>query len=141
MPNVLLVANRTVAGRGLLEAVRERHEAGDARFHLVVPRARPQHGNVIYDEAERDAARLRIELAADFLRREGIELTGEIGDEDPYTATMDGMASFPADEIVISTFPQTRSGWLRRDLVDRIRDGAGIPVHHVVTDPSQGDLA
>jgi hypothetical protein len=141
MPRVLVVANRTVAGRKLLEAVRERHEQGDARFHLVVPRSRPQHGNVIYDEAARDAAQLRIDLAGQFLGKLGIELTGEIGDEDPYTATLDALAAFPADEIVVSTLPETRSGWLRRDLIDRLRDETGRTVTHIVTDPEGEGLA
>ena len=141
MPKVLIVANRTVAGRRTLDAIRERHERGDHAFHLVVPLSRPTHGNVIYDEAERDAARLRVELASAFLRQEGIELTGEIGDEDPFQATMDALAGFPADEIVVSTLPQTRSGWLRRDLIERIREEAGRPVEHVVTDPSEEGLA
>ena len=141
MPRVLVVANRTVAGRNLLDAVRERHEQGDSEFHLVVPIARPQHGNVIFDEAARDAAQLRIDLARGYLGREGIELTGEIGDEDPFTATMDALAAWPADEIIVSTFPQTRSGWLRRDLVDRIRDAVDRPVEHVVTDLTSDGLA
>ena len=141
MPRVLVVANRTVAGRGVLDAVRERHEQGNHQFHLVVPIARPMHGNVIYDEAARDAARVRTDLVTAYLAKLGIEATAEIGDEDPYTATTDALASYPADEIIVSTFPQTRSGWLRRDLVDRIRDAVGRPVHHVVSDPSEEGLA
>jgi hypothetical protein len=141
MPKVLVVANRTVAGRKLLDTVREHHEEGDTEFHLVVPLARPQHGNVIYDEAERDAAQLRIDLATAYLAKMGIELTGEIGDEDPHTATSDALAGFRADKIIVSTLPQTRSGWLRRDLVERIADTTGLPVEHVVTDLSIENLA
>jgi hypothetical protein len=141
MAKILVVANRTVAGRKLLEKVRERHEQGDAEFHLVVPLSQPKHGNVIYDEAERDAAQLRIDLAQAYLRNLGIQLTGEIGDEDPHSATTDALHGFRADEIIISTLPQTRSGWLRRDLVDRIRDTTGLPVEHVVTDLATDELA
>lgn len=140
MPRILVVANRTVAGRKLLEAVRDRAQ-DDAQFHLVVPLSRPRHGNVIYDDAERDAAQLRIDMATAYLRQEGIDLTGEIGDEDPFTATTDALAGFPADEIIVSTLPQTRSGWLRRDLVERIQDATGLPVHHIVSDPEQDGLA
>jgi hypothetical protein len=140
MTRVLVVANRTVAGQKLLDAVRERHKGG-AEFHLVVPLARPQHGNVIYDEAARDAARVRIDLVTAYLRQEGVEITGEVGDEDPFTATFDALAQFRADEILISTLPQTRSGWLRRDLVDRIRDESDLPVEHVVTDLASEGLA
>lgn len=140
MSKVLVVANRTVAGKGVLEAVRERHERGDD-VHFVIPLARPHHGNVIYDEAVRDAARVRGELVQSFLAKEGIEVTVELGDEDPFTATKDALGTFAADEIVISTFPQTRSGWLRRDLVDRVRDETGLPVEHVTTDPQSEGLA
>ena len=138
---VLVVANRTVGGRKLLEAVRTRAEAGDVEFHLVVPLSKPRHGNVIYDHAERDAAQLRIQLSHDFMKAQGIAITGEVGDEDPFTATLDAVATFAPDEIVVSTLPETRSGWLRRDLVDRIRDETGLPVEHLVTDVEAEGLA
>ena len=123
-----------------MDAVRERHEQGDHQFRLVVPIARPQHGNVIYDEAARDAARVRIELVTAYLSRLGIEATAEIGDEDPYTAATDALAAWPADELIVSTLPQTRSGWLRRDLVDRLRGDAGVPVDHVVSEPAREEV-
>jgi hypothetical protein len=135
------VANRTVGGRELLDAVRTRAEAGDVEFHLVVPLSKPRHGNVIYDHAERDAAQLRIQLSHDFMKAQGIDITGEVGDEDPFTATLDAVATFAPDEIVVSTLPETRSGWLRRDLVDRIRDDTGLPVEHLVTDVDAEGLA
>ncbi len=137
---VLVVANRTVAGRALLDAVRERAEQGDTEFHLVVPLMRPRHGNVIYDHAEREAAELRIQLAHDFLRQEGIDITGEVGDEDPFTAALDAVPVYGPDEIIVSTLPETRSGWLRRDLVERIEEETGLPVEHIVTDP-ESELA
>ena len=37
---------------------------------------------------------------------------------------------------IISTFEETKSGWLRTDLVERIRRSTGKPVEHVV----QGDI-
>jgi hypothetical protein len=37
------------------------------------------------------------------------------------------------DEIIVSTFPGERSGWLRRDLVQRLRKDTGLPVEHVVS--------
>ena len=135
MPHtVLVVANETIGGRGLIDAVRQRHEAGDARFHLVVPRTRPKHGNIIYDEAVRDAAQVRIDLALGYVRGQGLQATGEVGDPDPFTATMDACADLHPDEVIVSTHPVTSSGWLRRDLVERLRGQTGLPVEHVVTD-------
>ena len=37
------------------------------------------------------------------------------------------------DEIIVSTFPSERSGWLRRDLIERLRAESGLPVDHVVS--------
>lgn len=134
MANVLVVANETLGGRKLMEAVLERAGKGDARFFLVVPQNRPRRGRVIYDEAVRDAAEVRIELARQFMAREGIEIEGEVGDPDPFTAAMDAVSLYSADEIIVSTYPASRSGWLRRDLVERIADASGLAVEHVVTD-------
>ncbi len=134
MANVLVVANETIGGRKLLEAVLARTKEGDARFFLVVPQNRPRHGRVIYDEAVRDAAQVRVDLARQVMAAEGVEVEGEVGDEDPFTAAMDAISLFRADEVIVSTFPASRSGWLRRDLVERIADASGLPVQHVVTD-------
>ncbi len=38
------------------------------------------------------------------------------------------------DEIIVSTFPGQKSGWLRRNLVDRLRGDTGVPVDHVVSE-------
>jgi hypothetical protein len=35
---------------------------------------------------------------------------------------------------VISTFPETRSGWLRGDLIGRVQASTGKPVEHVVSE-------
>ena len=141
MSRVLVVANRTVGGRKLLDAVRERHAAGDAEFHLVVPLEKPRHGHVIYDAAEADAAQVRINLAVAYLRQMGIEITASVGDEDPYTATLDAVLDHQPAEIIVSTLPETRSGWLRRDLVERIAGDVDVPVRHVVTDLTEERLA
>jgi hypothetical protein len=131
---VLVVANETIGGRALIDAVLKRHEAGHAHFHLVVPLTRPKHGNIIYDEAVRDAAQVRVDLALGYVRGQGMAGTGEVGDPDPFTATMDAIADIRPDEVIVSTHPLTSSGWLRRDLVERIRGESDLPVEHVVTD-------
>ena len=135
MPTVLVVANETIGGANLLAAVRERAQADPAtRFRLVVPRSRPRSGLVIYDDAVLDAAQVRVDLARSYMAREGLQVSGEVGDPDPFTATMDAFGDGRIDEILISTLPATSSGWLKRDLVERVRDATGVPVTHVVTD-------
>ena len=136
MTDILVLANETIGGKNLLDAVlRHRDESGgDVRFHVVVPLTRPRHGNVIYDEAVRQGAQVRVDLALAFMREEGIEGTGEVGDSDPYNAAMDAVAERHIDEIIVSTLPAAASGWLRRDLPERLQEGTGLPVEHVVVD-------
>jgi hypothetical protein len=130
---ILVVANETLGGRKLVETVRER--AGeDVRFVLAVPQNRPRAGLVIYDDAVFDAAQARVDLALAVIRDMGIRAIGEVGDTDPYTATIDAVHQYRPSEIIISTYPETRSGWLRRDLIERVGDATGLPVTHVVTD-------
>jgi hypothetical protein len=120
--------------------VRKRVAEGDVRFVLVVPQSRPRAGLVVYDDAVFDAAQTRVDLALRFVHAEGIQAVGEVGDPDPYTATIDAVREYQPDEIIISTYPETRSGWLRRDLIDRVRDASGVPVEHLVTDPDSEGL-
>jgi hypothetical protein len=134
MANILVLANETIGGANLLNAIRERHQQGDARFFVVVPQSKPRHGNVIYDEAVRDSAQVRVDLALAFMRDEGIEGTGEVGDADPFNAALDAIGAHGIDEILISTLPATTSGWLRRDLPERLEIETGLPVEHIVVD-------
>src|SRR5437667_332325 len=94
MKHVLVIANETVAGQSLIEALEP-------------------------------------------LRSEGIKATGYVVDADPVAAVRDALVQLEPrpDEIVVSTHPRQRSGWLRRDVVERIRRAAeGLPVEHVVVD-------
>jgi hypothetical protein len=132
--HILVVANQTIGGASLLDLVRERAQEPDTSFTLVVPMTRPKSGYVIYEDAVRDAAQVRLDLALSYLRGEDIVAGGDIGDEDPYTATIDAIHQYNPDEVIISTLPQASSGWLRRDLIERIQDATTVPVTHVISD-------
>jgi hypothetical protein len=137
---ILVIANETLGGKSLLDAVRSRAAEGEVRFVICVPQNRPRSGLVVYDDAVFDAAQVRVDLALEFIRAEHIDAIGEVGDPDPYTATIDAVHAYRPSEIIISTYPETRSGWLRRDLVDRVRDASGLPVEHVIADPDTEGL-
>jgi hypothetical protein len=125
--NVLVVANETVLGEQLLARIRRRAAEGPAGFLLVCPQSDPGHAE--HPEAER---RLRAALAT--LRDQGIEAHGQVAHPDPYTAAMQVIEDERVDEVIVSTFAGERSGWLRRDVVGRLRKDAGVPVEHVVAD-------
>jgi hypothetical protein len=131
---ILVVANETVGGRSLIDAVKTHATHGPVTVRVVCPQNRPRHGFVVHDDSVREAAANRLALTLAQLREVGIEADGEVMDPDPYSATTDALADFRADCIIVSTHPHTRSGWLRRSLVDRLRDDTGLPVEHVVVD-------
>jgi hypothetical protein len=83
----------------------------------------------------------RLERAVAELRSAGIEASGHIGDSDPYTATMNALHDEPVDEIVISTFPAATSGWLRRDLIGRVRKDSRLPVRHIEVERQEAIIA
>jgi hypothetical protein len=73
-----------------------------------------------------------LKLLVDRMHGAGLLASGVIGDPDPYTAIMNALQYFRVDDIVISTLPETKSGWLRADLIERVRRSTGKPVEHVV---------
>ncbi len=127
--NVLVVANETVLGEPFLDRIRARARQGEASFLIVCPQSDPARGEHL--EAER---RLRSALA--ILRSEGLDVHGQIAHPDPFAAAMEAVEDERTDEIIVSTFPGERSGWLRRDLVARLRAESGLPVDHVVVEPA-----
>ena len=125
--NVLVVANETVLGKPLLDRIRQRAAEGPASFLIVCPQSDPARGE--HPEAER-----RLRAALSILRSEGIDAHGQVAHPDPFIAAMEHVHDERTDEIIVSTFPGERSGWLRRDLVGRLRSESGVPVHHVVAE-------
>jgi hypothetical protein len=122
--NVLVVANETVLGEALLEKIRERASSGKASFLIVSPQSDPTQGQ--HPDAER-----RLRRALSELRGAGIEAHGQVAHPDPYEAAMEAIREERIDEIIVSTFGPERSGWLRKDLVQRLRDDTNLPVAHV----------
>src|SRR3954469_6285647 len=131
---LLVVANETVVGKPLIDAVKARAQKGPIEVHVICPQNQPRAGWVGYGEEARGAAENRLKATLARLNEAGIHATGAIEDPDPYTAVMDELGRTDYDEIIISTHPETRSGWLRRDLVQRVRQATRRPVEHVVVD-------
>ena len=123
--NVLVIANETVIGDALLDKVRERAARGDVSFLIISPQSDPSEAS--HPDAER-----RLKRALGELRSGGIDAHGQVAHPDPYSAAIEAMRDERVDEIIVSTFGPERSGWLRRDLIERLRNDTGVPVEHVV---------
>jgi hypothetical protein len=122
--NVLVIANQTVVSEELLAKIRKRAAQGGASFLIVAPQS---------DDEEHPDADRRLRRALSELRGEGIEAHGQVVHPDPYTAALEATNDERVDEIIVSTFGAEKSGWLRRDLVERLRKETGLPVEHVVS--------
>ncbi len=126
----LAVANRTASGDDLLEALTAKAQAfsqpGRRQLFIVVIPPEGGSGHAL------QRARTRLKLVLDRLRVRDLYAAGLVGDPDPFTATMNALQYFRVDDIVISTFAETKSGWLREDLIGRVRKASGKPVEHVV---------
>jgi hypothetical protein len=131
---VLVLANETVAGRTLLDALQRRAEAGPIRVTVICPQNEPRAGFVVYEGSRASAADRRLRRTLDLLHEAGIAARGAVVDPDPLQALRDAVHQYHPDEVIVSTHPQNRSGWLRKNLVERAQKIAGVPVEHVVVD-------
>jgi hypothetical protein len=150
---VLIVANRTLGGKQLVEAARQRVEAGADALWIVVPatpvpedpagpRFEGEFAMVPSLGLEQPAtpdpyelAEARLERARDQFRTLGVAVGGEVGDEDPLQAIGDALAAHPCREILISTLPRAASHWLRVDLPSRAQRKFHLPVLTVPAPP------
>ena len=137
MSHILVVANETVASDQLLEAVRGEAAAGVDLVTVLAPVNAPSSGYVVYEDTRRAAAGRRLDRTLAALREAGIAAHGLVVDTSPEDAVRDALAQLEPkpDRVVVSTHPAQKSGWLRKHVVDKIRDAAGdTPVEHIVVD-------
>ena len=133
--SVLVIANETLVGGELVAAVERRAAKGPIRVAVVAPVSQPREGYVVYRDSRRASAGRRLERTLTALREAGIPAHGGVFEDEPLAAVKDVLASEEVDEIIVSTHPETKSGWLRKNLVEEIRRAAGDrPVEHVVAD-------
>jgi hypothetical protein len=131
---LLVVANETLAGEELLDAVRSRVAGAGTIVTVIAPVNPPREGYVVYENTRRASAGRRLDRTLTQLREAGVAADGHVIDNEPITAVKDAIAMERPDEIVISTHPDATSGWRRRNVLEEVRKAAGsIPVILVVS--------
>jgi hypothetical protein len=132
---ILVVANETVAGGALRNAIAAAAEDARANVLVVSPALNTPLKHWVSDEDKaREAAEERLARSIRELERLGISARGEVGDADPLQAIEDALRTFGADMIIISTHPEGRSNWLERGVVSGARERFAVPITHVVVD-------
>jgi hypothetical protein len=128
---VLVVANETVAGRKLHDAIRRATLGQPSQVLVVSPALNSPLRHFVSDEGKaRQAAQDRLNGSLNALAEAGIE----VGDADPLQAIEDALRTFGADEIIISTHPEGRSNWLEKGVVSGAERRFTVPITHVVVD-------
>jgi hypothetical protein len=150
MRRVLIVANQTLGGDTLVEAVQDRIRQGPCEFWIVVPATpssqlvvrRTPGGSVMpasrpaspdHQESGSTSARRRLAAGLARLREAGATSDGEVGDASPLRAIGECLARQQFDEIILSTLPSGASRWLRQDLPSRIQRKFDLPLAHIVS--------
>jgi hypothetical protein len=155
MRRILVVANRTLVGDRLLDAIKARVAEGPCEFTLLVPAIAStrsgsvdssaegvtwrgmagQAGDVLLPRREYARAQQRLEYGLDRLRQVGATVSGgEVASSNALNAIRDALRGREFDEIVISTLPSGVSRWLHQDLPHRVQRTFSLPVT-VITAP------
>ena len=146
----LVVANHTLGGQELLNAIRDRMSRGPAEFWVLVPATPTTHlvndfnalscafpvdpdllpGAADVRTREQDIAEAKSNLDTELhrLREIGATADGAVGDPDPMKAIDKTVAQRRFDEIILSTLPPGISRWLAWDLPHRLRARTDVPL-------------
>lgn len=148
MQRYLVVANQTLGGQKLLDAIRDRMSRGPAEFWVLAPAtprtslvtdfgalsgAFPVDPTILPSPAEiRDEgiaiARSNLDTELGRLREIGATADGAVGDPNPLAAIEKTLAQQEFDEIILSTLPPGISRWLTLDLPHRVKRRCGVPL-------------
>src|SRR5690349_19306269 len=102
---LLVFLNEVAGGRKLLQAVRERQDLVSGVV-VASPQNQPSVGQLIDSDEIREAARARVEVT----------------DPEPSLALDDAVRAHRPGEVLLSCLSDTRFGFMRRDLVEWVRD-------------------
>lgn len=128
---VLAFVNEVAGGRRLLEALRERVDAGADSVAVAAPQNQPIVGQIVDRDEVRDAALSRVEVTQSVLAEFGVEASGAVMDPEPALALDDAVRAFEPREVLLSCLYEARFGLLRRDLVEWAKGRFEVPVTHI----------
>jgi len=131
---LLVIANETIAGKGLHDHIRELTADG-GRVIIIAPALSSRLKYVFSDvDVPRAEAQERLDASMKLLRDSGIDAEGEVGDANPVRAFEDAVSIYEPDGVLVSTHPDGRSNWIEKGVVGKITGKTDLPVEHVVVD-------
>ena len=119
---VLAFLMEVAGGRRLLAELRDRVEKGAERVAVTAPQNQPEIGQIVDRASVSEAAQSRVDVTQAVLAEFGGEAEGAIFDPDPALALDDAVRAFQPTEVLISSLPDTRFGFMRKDLIEWAKD-------------------
>jgi len=140
MSRILVVANKTLGSRDLLQSIQDRMAKGPCEFTVLVPAIPHAHRESTMEtltrritnmpvtdeargaeEADYEHARDRVAYGIEQLQHLGAKVDGQAGSANPFKAVEDALSQRTYDEIILSTLPNRVGGWLSQDLPHKVR--------------------
>jgi len=128
---VLAFLNEVAGGRRLLTELRDRIDKGATGVALAAPQNQPEVGQIVDADEIREAAQSRVEVTQAVLAEFEIEAEGAVMDPDPLLALDDAVRAFAPIEVLISSLPDSRFGFLRKDMLEWAKERFEVPVTHI----------
>jgi MFS transporter, SP family, sugar:H+ symporter len=148
MRRYLVVANQTLGGAELQEELRNRAEAGESSFYVLVPNTSAAQHRVVpvggghvpaptvvttnggpgSDKEATAEARQRLDQLVAGLIEQGAEAEGHLGSAKPLKGIGEAVADHDFDEVIVSVLPRRVSRWLQADLPHQVERRYGLPV-------------
>lgn len=137
---VLMIADDVPAGHELRDLI-VTHAQGAPEIDAVCPVLTSRAGFISTDvDVATGEARERLGRTLAWMRQEGFEGHGEIGDPiDPFAAIETELRRYGADEVIIAVRGERKSSWLENKLLDRMLRELDIPVTCSALDTKEKD--
>ncbi len=119
---VVVVGNHTLLSDALRDRLQAVTAGGDVDIHVVVP---------IRADDELDVGFWRGRALAERIIEPGVELTVDVGIEDPVALVQKAVHGAHIDQVIVSTLPEGVSRWLHADVAGRLQHALQVPVEVV----------
>jgi hypothetical protein len=130
---VLAIVTEGIGGRESLEEICRDVGGRGLDLRVVVPAVEAtafRHTLGDVDEP-REQAEARLGEVLAYLRANGFQAAGEVGDPDPVQAAQDALLKAPADEVVILENAEDQARWFEDGLFERARESLEPPLRMV----------
>ncbi len=127
---ILALVAEPISGDALRSALGD--AADDAEVRVVAPAfdSKTRFWTSDNDEAIARADEVQ-QKTVEQLAADDVDAVGDTGESDPLLALQDALATFPAEEIVICTHPESERNWAEEDLVEQAQGRFSVPVRQI----------